>query len=315
MALDHQIKKMVEYYYSLELPEFNDSTSVEVERERLRKFSQKATPQMSPNIKEVHDHQLDTEYGLIRVRAFYPKQNTVKKPIVHFRGSGFVIDNFDDSNLFCAKLASHCETTVFSVDYPLAPENPFPIPVEASYQALLKIIEKAKFFDIDSSGFILVGESTGGAIAACLSQMLRDRKGPKIGALVLIYPVTDSVFTTESYKKMKEGYILTQAKMRWYLSKYFKSEKDRSILYALPMNAHDFSNLPQTLILTAQYDPLCDDGKKYADKLKEAKVPCELICYKDLIHGFFKFNGYMPIEKAFLELVEKMKRLLTHSKF
>ena len=163
---------------------------------------------------------------------------------------------------------------------------------------------------MDSTGFVLIGESTGGCIAASVAQMLRDKHGPSIGYLVLIYPVTDCDFSTNSYKKMGSGYILSEDKMRWYFSKYFEKEEDAQKPYAVPMNAKDFSNLPKTLIITAQYDPLCDDGKKYADALKEAGVSCEYLCYKDLIHGFLKFNGLAIAETAFIDIVKKIRTFL-----
>ena len=228
----------------------------------------------------------------------------------YFRSSGFVIDNFSDSDLFCSKLASHCETTVLSIDYPLAPENPFPDPVVASYETLLKIVSNADLFGVDSTGFVMIGESTGGCVAASVAQMLCDKKGPSIGYLVLLYPALDYDFTTDSYKSMGSGYILSEDKMRWYFSQYFKKEEDTQKKYALPMKAQDLSLLPKTLIITAQYDPLCDDGKNYAEALKKAGVSCEYICYKDLIHGFLKFNGFAVAENAFLDMVKKIRGFL-----
>lgn len=310
MPIDSQIKHLVDYYYSLELPEYNSSTCVEKERARMKFFIQKASKELSPNVEEIEDHIYDTDYGQVKVRSYSPKKSSFKKPLIYFRGSGFVIDNFDDADLMCSKLASHCETTVISIDYPLAPENAFPIPAEACYQTILKIVSDAHVFGIDSKGFVLIGESSGACLAAIVCQMLRDRNGPKMGLQVLIYPVTDNDFNTDSYRVMGNGNILSEAKMRWYLSQYLKKEEDGQKLYAFPMNAKDFSHLPRALIITAGHDPLCDEGKKYADKLKEAGVPTEYICYNDFIHGFLKFNGITNVEKAFVEIVKKVKDFL-----
>lgn len=313
MPIEPEIKHLIDYYYSLNIPEYNHSTSVELVRELMRNFTNKATGQLSPNIKEVKDHYFDTTHGKIRVRSYHPKFNKFKKPLIYFRGSGFIINNFDEHNVFCSKLASHCETTLLAIDYPLSPEHTFPVAIEACYQTLLKIVSKATLFDIDSKNFVLIGESSGGCLAASLAQMLRDKKGPAIGYQVLIYPVTDHNFQTDSYKMMGSGNIMSEAKMRWYFSKYFAKEEDMQKPYALPMNAKDFSNLPRTLIMTAQYDPLCDDGKNYAEELKKAHVPCELINYKGLIHGFLKFNGIPAAEKAFLDLVHRIHDFLEKS--
>lgn len=310
MPIDSQIKHLVDYYYSLGLPEFDQNTSVEKERIRMKTFFQKSTKELAPNIHEVNDHFFDTDYGPIRTRSYAPKINKAKKPLIYLRASGFVIDNFDDSDLFCSKLASHAETAVISIDYPLAPENRFPIPIEASYQTLLKISSSADLFGIDPKGFVLIGESSGACIAAGLSQMLRDRHGPSIGYQVLIYPIAEADFNTSSFKMMGEGNILTEAKVRWYLDKYFKNEEDRQKPYAFPLNAKDFKNLPQTLVITAGHDPLADGGKKYADKLKSAGVTCEHIIYPELIHGFLKFNGIAVAEKAFMDLINKIKLFL-----
>ncbi|MCH9633004.1 MAG: Carboxylesterase NlhH [Chlamydiae bacterium] len=310
MPIDQEMKHFVDYYYSLKLPEFGESTEVEDIRSLMRTFSSKVSGQISPNIKDVHDHSFETDIGEVRVRSYQPKENSFKKPLVYFRGSGFVIDNFDDSDLFCSKLASQCETTVLSIDYPLAPEFPFPAPVEACYQTLLKIVSNADIFGMDSTGFVLIGESSGGCIAASVAQMLRDKHGPSMGYLILIYPVTNYDFSTSSYKKMGSGYILSEDKMRWYFSKYFEKNEDAQKTYAVPMNAKDFSGLPKTLVITAQYDPLCDEGKKYADALKEAGVSCEYLCYRDLIHGFLKFNGLAAAEAAFVDMVKKIRTFL-----
>lgn len=313
MSVDQDIKHLIDYYYSLQLPEYSKATQVEDIRALMRAFGERATNQLAPNIKDIQDHFFETSISRVRVRSFHPKVNVYKKPIIYFRSSGFVIDNFDDCNVFCSKLASNCETTVLSVDYPLAPEHSFPNPVEASYQTLLKVISEADLFGMDPTGFILIGESSGACIAACVSQMLRDKHGPTIGYQILLYPVTDFNFKTASYKKMGKGYILTENKMRWYLSKYFSEEADMNKPYAFPMNAKDFSNLPKSLVITAQYDPLCDDGKKYAEALKKAGVSCEYLCYNDLIHGFFKFNGLAAAENAFLGLIKKIKSFLRSS--
>lgn len=310
MSIDKDIQQLIDYYNSLKLPEYGKSTQVEDIRALIRTFGAKASNQLAPNIKEVHDHFFDTSIARVRVRSFQPKANTYKKPLIYFRGSGFIIDNFDDSNVFCSKLASNCETTVLAIDYPLAPEHPFPDPVDASYQTLLKIVSEADLFGMDSTGFVLIGESSGACISSCVSQMLRDKHGPTIGYQILLYPVTDYNFKTTSYKKMGKGYILTEDKMRWYLSKYFPEDGDMSKPYAFPMNAKDFSVLPKSLVITAQYDPLCDDGKNYAEALKKAGVSCEYLCYNDLIHGFYKFNGLAASESAFLNLTKKIKSFL-----
>lgn len=310
MPIDAQIKHLVDYYYSLGLPEYDESTSVERERERMKNFLKSASADLAPNIKEIHDHFFETDYGKIRVRSYSPKETTSKKTLLYFRGSGFVIDNFEDSDVMCSKLATHLGTHVLSIDYPIAPESPFPTPVEACYQTILKIVSNADLFGMDTKGFMIYGESSGACIGAAVSQMLRDRHGPAIAFQILIYPVTDGDFNTDSYRLMGKGNILSEPKMRWYLSKYFEKEEDRQKEYAFPMNAKDFSKLPKTLIITAGHDPLCDDGKKYADKLKEAGVSTEYICYPDLIHGFFKFNGVPVVDKAFLDLIEKIKHFL-----
>ncbi len=313
MALDFQIKELIKLYDSLGWVEYNKDTSVKVIRKRMKEFTKNASKNLDSKLKEIKDYTFETEHGPVRVRAFYPQTNTYARPIVYLRGCGFVVDNFEDSDELCSQIASLCQTPLFSIDYPLAPENPYPIPLDACYQTLMKLIQKASFFDIESRGFVLMGESSGACLAACLSQMLRDQHGPGIGYLVLIYPLTDSNFESESYESMGKGYILSEEKMRWYLSKYFKNPSDMSEKYALPMNADDFSNLPKTLVVTAHYDPLRSDGRAYADQLLQAGGDCEYLCYQELIHGFLKCTGVTNAKKALLDIIGRINLFLKDS--
>ncbi len=308
--LDMQIKQLVEMYYAMELPEIKESTSVKEVRALMGRFSNSSLEQLVPTQCEIKTHKVSTTIGEIEVRGYYPKGELAPTPILFFRGAGFVVDNLKDSDGFCKRLAEASNTFVLSVDYPLAPEFPFPTSIEVSYEVYLWAVEHVEFSNQDASKIIVMGESSGGCLVGCLAQMLRDRKGPQMGYQILLYPVTDSNLESNSYQKLGSGYILTKAKMSWYLSQYLANKKDQKDLYAFPMNHQDLTRLPKTLLITAECDPLSDEGVLYGEKLKEAQNDCEVLSYPGMIHGFLKFRAIKKVEEAFLHLTNRIKSFL-----
>lgn len=297
--LDSQVKQMIELYYSLDLPEFEEDMSVIQVREILSRFSKNSILPAQPPSCLIKDHVVFSSFGDIKVRGYYPKNKSESAPILFFRGSGFVVDNLKDSDSFCNRLAEACHTFVLSIDYPLAPEFPFPSSLEACYQVYLWALEHTEFINLDSSKIVALGESSGACLLANLTQMIRDKGVKPFGYQILLYPITGTDFETPSYKRFGSGYIMSKKKLNWYISQYLGSLETRKDLYAFPMNMEDLSNLPKTLILTAEFDPLCDDGAKYAQRLKAAGNVCEYISLSGMIHGFIKFSSVKRAQEAF----------------
>lgn len=240
----------------------------------------------------------------IPVRIYSDHEGTDLPIFVFYHGGGWVTGDLDTHDSVCRQIAKNTKTLVVSVDYRLAPEHPYPEPLEDAYDALLWISQYGDTIGGDQSNIILGGDSAGGNLAAAVVLKARNENGPKIKAQVLIYPVIQlASLDTESYSNFRSGYFLTKKKMEDYIKYYVPDERMRSEAYVSPIMAKNFADLPPTLILTAAFDPLRDEGEAYGEKLKEAGVVTTIIRYKGTIHGFFG----MPVlgkssEKAMVDL-------------
>jgi acetyl esterase len=153
------------------------------------------------------------------------------------------------------------------------------------------------------------GDSAGGNLAAVLAQMARDRAHPSFALQLLIYPMTSVDFETSSYRDNAEGYLLTRDSMKWYWEQYLDSDDDAEHAYAVPSTARSFRDLPPALVITAEFDPLRDEGEAYAKKLEAAGVPVTSTRYDGMIHGFFAMAGTVDkSDRAIAEAAEAMKK-------
>ena len=183
-----------------------------------------------------------------------------------------------------------------SVDYRLAPESKFPVPFDDCYAATEWAAHNAAALNGDADRIAVGGDSAGGNLAAAVALAARDRRGPSLNFQLLVYPVTARDYQTGSYQKNAEGYMLTRDAMQWYWDHYLASDADASNPYAAPLEAADLSGLPQALVITAEFDPLCDEGEAYAGMLKAAGSDAEASRYDGMIHGFFGMCGV--VDKA-----------------
>jgi acetyl esterase len=198
-----------------------------------------------------------------------------------------VIGSVDTHDYTCRLIANGAKCSVLSVDYRLAPEHKFPAAADDCYAATKWASEHAGELGIDPARIAVAGDSAGGNLAAVVALMARDRGGPSLVQQTLIYPVIHYNFDTASYRDNAEGYMLTTRMMRWFWGHYLASEKDGTNADASPLLAESVAGLPPALIITAEYDPLRDEGEAYADRLRAAGV--DVICtrYDGEIHGFF----------------------------
>ena len=235
---------------------------------------------------------VDADADGVPVRVYRPSGEPLarKSPfpvVMMFHGGGWVLGDLHTADSQSREVCNGAGVVVVSVDYRLAPEHRCPAAAEDCYQATVWAARHAAEFDGDASRLAVVGDSAGGNLAAVVAQLARERGGPRIVFQLLVYPVTDGRMATASFRENAEGYLLTAESMRWFWNHYAPSEAERLDPRASPLLAADLSNLPPALVLTAQYDPLRDEGEAYADALIAAGTPAEKVCYEGLIHGFF----------------------------
>jgi len=248
-------------------------------------------PELS--VKKVVDRSIPGPGGEIPIRLYYPAGDPPFPTLVYFHGGGWVIGDLDTHHGFSHALAKSSGCLVVSVDYRLAPEHRYPAAVEDSYAATCWVAENSEAIQADSDRIAVGGDSAGGHLAAVVSLMARDRKGPRIDLQILIYPITDCSFDTPSYKENKEGYMLTRDLMKWFWNHFINDESEADDPYVSPLRANNFRDLPPALILTAGYDPLRDEGEAYAKKLQEAGVKVTLTRYPGVIHAFIRMTAQL----------------------
>ncbi len=233
------------------------------------------------------DRRVPGPAGDIPVRVYTPAGARPLPVLVYFHGGGWVVGSLTTHDGVCRALANRVPAIVVSVDYRLAPEHPFPAAAEDAYAATAWTAANAATIGGDADRIGVGGDSAGGNLAAVTALMARDRGGPRLVHQLLVYPVTDARFDTPSYVANADGYFLTRDMMRWFWNHYAARAADRENAYAAPFRAKDLAGLPPATVLTAEFDPLRDEGEAYARRLREAGVPVDLTRYDGIVHGFF----------------------------
>ncbi|MFG0215405.1 alpha/beta hydrolase [Brevibacillus porteri] len=230
----------------------------------------------------------------INIRMYTPEGQGPFPLFVYYHGGGWVMGDLETVDASCRMLAHLSGRIVVSVDYRLAPEHKFPVPVADSYAALKWVSENASSINGSTSDLVVGGDSAGGNLSAVLSLLAKDQNGPAIKAQVLIYPVTDMRFDSPSYMEFQEGFGLNRDLMLWFSNHYINHEYDKGNPYVAPLSARDLSNLPPAIVITAECDVLRDEGMAYAERLKNAGVRVEAVCEKGLVHGYFTNMAVFP---------------------
>jgi acetyl esterase len=231
----------------------------------------------------------------IPIRIYTPDAPAPRPALVYFHGGGWVVCDLDTHDVVCTAIAHRAGAVVIAVDYRLAPEHKFPAAVTDSYAATAWVASNAKRLGIDPKRISVGGDSAGGNLAAVVSLKSRDQDGPAIELQVMVYPVTDlSSFATPSYQEFGENHYLTKSEMEWFRDHYLRSMEDARDPHASPLLTLDLSELPPALIITAECDPLRDEGEAYAKRLANDGVAVTYTCYPGMIHPFFSLSGAIP---------------------
>lgn len=235
----------------------------------------------------IEDRRIPGPGGELALRIYTPLGEGPFPALVYFHGGGWLTGDLDNQQSSCCVLANSTPCLVVSVAYRLAPENKFPAAAEDCYAATCWVAGNASSIQADRVRIAVGGDSAGGNLAAAVSLMARDRRGPALAFQVLIYPVIDCRFDTPSYQENGAGYLLTKEMCVYFWRQYLPEVGDGVHPYAAPIRAESLAGLPPALVITAQYDPLRDDGQGYARRLQAAGVPVTVRNYEGLIHGFW----------------------------
>jgi len=230
--------------------------------------------------------------GPMAVRIYRPR-DPLRAALVYFHGGGWVVGSLEGADASCRALANRSRCVVISIDYRLAPETKFPGAVEDAYAAVRWVAENAAELRIDPARIAVGGASAGGNLAAAAALASRDRGGPKIAFQLLTVPVTELSARAASYQEFAEGYGLSRADMEWYGSHYVRTAADADEPYASVLRA-DLHGMPPAFVITAECDPLRDDGEAYAEKLRKLGVAARYKRYPGMFHGFMSFPSALP---------------------
>jgi acetyl esterase len=236
-----------------------------------------------PDVAEVRDIAIPSQAGGIPARVYSPVADP-PGTVVYYHGGGWVIGSIDGWDAVCRALAVASGCELVSVDYRLAPEHRFPAAADDAYDALAWVASSLA----GGRPLVVAGDSAGGNLAAVAALRARDSGGPALAMQVLVYPVTDHDMDRASYRKYDgTEFIVNKRDMIWFWDHYAPDQAARSNPYASPLRATDLSGLPPAYVVTAEHDPLRDEGFAYADRLRDARVPVEHRHYGSQIHGFF----------------------------
>jgi acetyl esterase len=237
----------------------------------------------------------------IPIRVYWPEAGKNLPALVYYHGGGWVFGTLDSFDRTLRSLANAAGCVLISVDYRLAPENKFPSAVEDADAALRYVAEHAGEFDIDPNRIAVGGDSAGGNLAAVACIMARDRGGPPIAFQLLVYPVTDYGDDRPSLQEFAQGYFLTRPMMDYFWDHYLARPEDGRHPHASPMKAESLAGLPPAMLISAECDPIRDQGEAYAQRLRASGVPVSAKRYDGAIHAFFNLAGVIDAGKQAIE--------------
>jgi acetyl esterase len=292
MPIDPQIQAVMDQVAALNLPPHYEVGAVQA---RANAALRPRAP--GPEVASVVDRSVPGPDGDVPVRVYTPEGVGPFPVLVYIHGGGMVIGTLDTSDGSCRHLCDKVGCVVVSVDYRLAPEHTFPAAPEDCYAVTKWVAENSSEIAADPSRIAVGGESAGGNLAAAVALMTRDRGGPTVLLQVLLYPMTSYDFDSASYHENAEGYSLTRTTMMWYWDQYLGSKADVTNPYAIPASSTNLKGVAPAIVLTAEFDPLRDEGEAYAKQLSAAGVNTTCTRYDGVIHGFFGMSAVVDKSK------------------
>lgn len=289
-GLDPQVQEFLEVIHSYQGPPLQD-LPLDVGRNAMENMQKDSTLTYDTvTFTKVSFKEQDKQVNTIIVK---PKKTEELLPILlYFHGGGWVFNSFEAHKRLMRDLALKAKVAVVFVEYSRAPEVKYPIANEEGYAATLFFSKYGKQYGLDANRIIVGGDSVGGNMATVVAMMAKQKGTPKLLGQLLLYPVTDTKLNTKSYEQFSKGHYLTRATMKWFWNVYVPDKKLYSLATVVPLKAtlKQLKNLPKTLLITAEYDVLRDEGEAYAKKLRMADVPVVSTRYGGTIHDFIVLN-------------------------
>lgn len=242
----------------------------------------------------IEEREVSVDSRSVRVRIYRPAAGGPHPLVLTLHGGGWALGDLDTHDTLARAICNAAPAVVVSVEYRLAPENRFPAALEDAEACLRWAAAEARSLGADPARLVLLGDSAGGNLSAGLALRVRDRGGPAIAAQVLIYPVLDARCDTPSFTENATGYFLTRQKMHWFWQMYLPEGDDGANPCASPLRAESFAGLPPTFVVTAEHDPLRDEGERFAEALRRAGVAATARRWNGLIHGFASMGKCIP---------------------
>ncbi|HEV2446480.1 MAG TPA: alpha/beta hydrolase [Candidatus Sulfopaludibacter sp.] len=259
-------------------------------------------------VHDVRDVMIPGPGGEIPLRIYAPDISRPAPALIYFHGGGWVLGDLDSHDHVCRSLANRVPCIVLSADYRLGPEAKFPAAVDDAYAAAEWVAAGTAGLGIDPGRIAIGGDSAGGNLATVVTQLARDRKGPRMIYQLLIYPGTDMRMNWPSIEENADGPLLTKPAMVWFLNHYLRDEEDKTNPLASPLLASSLTGLPPAFILTAECDPIRDEGEAYGLRLQAAGVAVEVKRYAGMPHGFFSFAAALRVgRQAFTDAIGALR--------
>ncbi|WP_246027640.1 alpha/beta hydrolase [Lysinibacillus antri] len=279
-------------------PPLHTMTPAEVRK--LRATAKKVNLPTNVNLSTITDQWITVRDGeQIKIRLYRPIGEGPFPVIIYYHGGGWVLNSIETSDASCQMLASMTNSIVVSVDYRLAPEYKFPIPMYDAYDVFLWVTKNIQAIHGIPEKISVMGDSAGANLATVVTLQAKQANGPTIASQILLYPVTELTYDSPSYYEFAEGYGLNKKDMEWFGNYYLEEDSQKNNPYVAPLKAKDVTGLPAALIIVAENDVLRDEGIAYGDYLKSSGVYVEQLMAKGLIHSFFTKN------EIFQEEIEK----------
>lgn len=288
--LDPQLADVLQNGRLADLPAWHEMSVSEARRVEDELFSAGD----GPTVQGITDRRIDGPGGDIPLRVYWPdvpaeRANEPLPALVFCHGGGWVLGTLDSADDLCRAFAACVGAVVISVDYRLAPEHPFPAPVEDAWTAVEWVRDNAESLGVDPERLGVAGTSAGGGLAAAVGLRARDT-AVSLAVQVLCYPILDCDFDTRSYREHEDATLLSRADMAWFWEQYLADPTDADDPLAAPLRAETLSGCPPAVVVTAGHDVLRSEGVAYADRLKESGVETSHFHYSSLAHGFLSLT-------------------------